>query len=172
MQLTFRAPEDHGSVYNAGCGTVACQRREGDLGAFGAGTTVDVFSDLRFEARIPGWRGGPGNRQHGGAVQFRQVREGQIHEPRQMKTLHVDTGREMRGGQWQALYLIERLKDATLLARAGSPLLQEAQARCLDVRELSFPALARLARQVDVVHAHDARAHTLAAMGAAVAGGA
>ncbi len=35
-----------------------------------------------------------------------------------MRTLHVDSGRELRGGQWQALYLIERLSDAVLLARA------------------------------------------------------
>jgi hypothetical protein len=81
-----------------------------------------------------------------------------------MKTLHVDTGREMRGGQWQALYLVERLRDATLLARAGSPLLHEARARHLYVQELTFPLLARLARQVDVVHAHDARAHTMSAL--------
>lgn len=81
-----------------------------------------------------------------------------------MKTLHIDTGREMRGGQWQALYLVERLRDATLLARAGSPLLHEARARHLDVQELTFPLLARLARQVDVIHAHDARAHTMSAL--------
>jgi hypothetical protein len=84
-----------------------------------------------------------------------------------MKTLHVDTGREMRGGQWQALYLIERLADATLLAPASSPLLGEACKRGLDARPLSFAALPRLARQSDIVHAHDAKAHTLAA----VAGG-
>jgi hypothetical protein len=85
-----------------------------------------------------------------------------------MKTLHVDTGREMRGGQWQALYLIERLTDATLLAPARSPLLGAACKRGLDARPLSFAALARLARHSDIVHAHDAKAHTLAA----VAGGA
>jgi hypothetical protein len=81
-----------------------------------------------------------------------------------MKTLHVDTGREMRGGQWQALYLIERLADATLLAPASSPLLGEACKRGLDARPLSFAALARLARQSDIVHAHDAKGHTLAAI--------
>jgi hypothetical protein len=29
-----------------------------------------------------------------------------------MRILHVDTGREMRGGQWQALYLMEGLTRA------------------------------------------------------------
>jgi hypothetical protein len=84
-----------------------------------------------------------------------------------VRTLHVDTGREMRGGQWQALYLIERLSGAILLARAASPLFEEATRRKLDVRSLSVRALATLAKQSDVIHAHDARAHTLAA----VAGG-
>ncbi len=85
-----------------------------------------------------------------------------------MRTLHVDTGREMRGGQWQAIYLVEHLSDATLLARPGSPLLREATKRELEVRPLSFRALATAAKQVDLVHAHDARAHTLSA----IAGGA
>jgi len=85
-----------------------------------------------------------------------------------MKSLHVDTGREMRGGQWQALFLIERLADATLLAPEDSPLYRAARERGLDLRPLSFTVLARLARRSDLVHAHDARAHTLAA----IAGGA
>ncbi len=64
-----------------------------------------------------------------------------------MRTLHVDTGRELRGGQWQALYLIERLSDAVLLARAGSPLFAEAARRKVEVRALSFRALAAGARR-------------------------
>jgi glycosyltransferase involved in cell wall biosynthesis len=85
-----------------------------------------------------------------------------------MKTLHVDTGREMRGGQWQVLYLIERLADdAVLLAPEGSGLFASAREKGLHVRPLSFATLARSARQTDLVHTHDARAHTLAA----VAGG-
>ena len=81
-----------------------------------------------------------------------------------MRTLHVDSGRELRGGQWQALYLIERLSEAVLLARAGSPLFAEAARRSLDVRALSFRALAAAARQAELVHVHDARAHTMAAI--------
>jgi glycosyl transferase family 1/glycosyl transferase family 4 len=80
-----------------------------------------------------------------------------------MKTLHVDTGREMRGGQWQVIYLIERLRDATLLAPEDSGLFLEACKRGLDVRPLSFSALVGMARGFDLVHAHDARAHTMAA---------
>ena len=81
-----------------------------------------------------------------------------------MRTLHVDSGRELRGGQWQALYLIERLSDAALLARSGSPMLAEAARRNVDVRALSFRALAAGARQADLVHVHDARGHTMAAI--------
>ncbi|PYT18597.1 MAG: hypothetical protein DMG59_03590 [Acidobacteria bacterium] len=80
-----------------------------------------------------------------------------------MRTVHVDTGREMRGGQWQALYLVEHLEHATLLAPAGTPLLAEACARGIDAQVLSLRSLARWARKADLVHAHDARAHTLAA---------
>jgi len=75
----------------------------------------------------------------------------------------MDTGREMRGGQWQALYLMGGLAAAghgvRLLAPAGSPLLKAAQARRLDARPLRAPFV--MAPRFDLVHAHDARAHTL-----------
>jgi hypothetical protein len=75
-----------------------------------------------------------------------------------MRTLHIDTGRSMQGGQWQVLYLVERLTDATLIAPAGSPLLMEARKRGLNAKPLSrFPLEARRA---DLIHAHDSRAHT------------
>lgn len=79
-----------------------------------------------------------------------------------INTLHVDTGREMQGGQWQVLYLVERLKDATLLAPAGSPLLIEARKRGLNALPLSgfFGEL----RRADLIHAHDSRAHTYSAL--------
>lgn len=84
-----------------------------------------------------------------------------------MKVLHLDSGREMRGGQWQALLLMEGLcregVDGTLLSPRGSPLWTNARARGLDVRPLRLWAVHRLSRQADLVHAHDARAHTLAA---------
>jgi len=74
----------------------------------------------------------------------------------------------MRGGQWQALYLAEGLVAAghqcRLLAPASSPLLSAAQARGLPSEPLSLRALWRWARQADVLHAHDARAHSLAAL--------
>ncbi len=81
-----------------------------------------------------------------------------------MRTLHVDSGRELRGGQWQALYLLERLSGAVLLARAESPLFAEAARRSIDVRALSFRALAAGARRADLMHVHDARSHTMAAL--------
>ncbi|MGA2590231.1 MAG: glycosyltransferase family 4 protein [Bryobacteraceae bacterium] len=84
-----------------------------------------------------------------------------------MRVLHLDSGREMRGGQWQALRLMEGLRreavDATLLTLAGSPLTAKARDLGLDVRPLRLPALYRLSRQSDLVHAHDAHTHTLAA---------
>jgi hypothetical protein len=81
-----------------------------------------------------------------------------------MKVLHLDSGREMRGGQWQVLRLHRALLAAghqsLLLARAGAPLLKTAR-ECEALR----PARVRqLSGDFDLVHAHDARSHTLAAM--------
>jgi len=84
-------------------------------------------------------------------------------------TLHLDTGREMRGGQWQALYLLRGLAEAghraCLLAPSGSPLLRAAQSAGLDAHALTWPALARALRSPDLVHAHDARAHSFGLLG-------
>jgi len=83
-------------------------------------------------------------------------------------TLHLDTGREMRGGQWQAFYLVEQLAAAghraTLLARPGSPLLGRALEKGLDARPLRLREFLKLAPSFDLVHAHDARSHTLASL--------
>ncbi len=87
-----------------------------------------------------------------------------------MRVLHVDTGREMRGGQWQALYLSEGLAargyDSLLLARGA--LLETAKARGARVEPLAGTGLlsARRWPGADLIHVHDARAHTLAAAGA------
>ncbi len=84
-----------------------------------------------------------------------------------MRVIHVDTGREMRGGQWQALRLhgglIAAGIDSMLLAKAGCPLAGQAARAGLPWMALSPLRLATLARRADLVHAHDARAHTLAA---------
>jgi hypothetical protein len=79
-----------------------------------------------------------------------------------MRTLHVDTGRSMQGGQWQVLYLVERLPDAMLIAPAGSPLLLEARKRGLNAKPLSRFVIE--ARRADLIHAHDSRAHTYTAL--------
>lgn len=85
-----------------------------------------------------------------------------------MRALHIDTGREMRGGQWQALYLMEGLAarqiDCTLAAREGSPLAEAARGRGITVVPLGVVTIWREARRADIVHAHTGRAHTLAAV--------
>ena len=84
------------------------------------------------------------------------------------RILHLDSGREMRGGQWQALRLVDGLRlegvECTLLTPRGSPLWDRARALQLDVRPLGLRAIYKLSRQADLVHAHDARTHTLAAV--------
>jgi hypothetical protein len=88
-----------------------------------------------------------------------------------MRILHLDSGSEMRGGQWQVLRLLEGLRresvDCTLLSPRGSPLWDRSRAGGLDVRPLNLWTVHRLAREADLVHAHDARAHLLAAVLAA-----
>ena len=83
-----------------------------------------------------------------------------------MVTLHIDTGIEMRGGQWQALYLLRELRaqghGARLLAPKGSDLFRAAVAQQLEARPLGRVALLGASTGVDLIHAHDARAHTLA----------
>jgi len=85
-----------------------------------------------------------------------------------MRILHLDSGREMRGGQWQVLSLhrglIDDGYDSVLLAPERSPLL-EAAGRADLPRDILRPLrLGLLSRQFDLVHAHDARSHTLAAL--------
>ena len=81
-----------------------------------------------------------------------------------MRILHIDTGREMRGGQWQVLQLVRGLQqrgvECRLLARG--PLLEAARAAGLNAQGVSFFRMLREASTFDLVHAHDARAHTLA----------
>lgn len=84
-----------------------------------------------------------------------------------MKILHLDYGRDMQGGQWQVLYLAERLQEITrdyegrLFADPHSPLFEKAETRPIDVR--SWKSLEENWRWADLVHAHDARAHSFSA---------
>ena len=91
-----------------------------------------------------------------------------------MRILHLDSGREMRGGQWQALALHQGLvaagHDSLLLARAGRPLAEEARRAKLPCKALSPLRLASLSGGFDLIHAHDARTHTLAAIAGGVTG--
>lgn len=85
-----------------------------------------------------------------------------------MRILHLDSGREMRGGQWQVLTLhrglIDDGYDSVLLAPEGSPLLEAAGRDDLPRDVLRPLRLGLLSRRFDMVHAHDARSHTLAAL--------
>jgi glycosyltransferase involved in cell wall biosynthesis len=84
-----------------------------------------------------------------------------------MRILHLDAGRDMRGGQWQALRLIEGLAtegvESTLLACAGSPLFEAARGGGWRVETIGLLHTLTSARAHDLVHAHDARGHTYGA---------
>jgi hypothetical protein len=85
-----------------------------------------------------------------------------------MRILHLDAGREMRGGQWQVLRLIAGLASAgvesTLLAREGAPLFTSARKEGWRVEPLGLFRAVQYARRHDLIHAHDARTHTLGAI--------
>lgn len=80
-----------------------------------------------------------------------------------MRVLHLDSGLDMRGGQWQCLHLASSLGNGTkLLAPAGSPLAGFAAEKGVETESLNIARLAKLARTYDLIHAHDARSHTWA----------
>ncbi|HEX3747119.1 MAG TPA: glycosyltransferase family 4 protein [Bryobacteraceae bacterium] len=85
-----------------------------------------------------------------------------------MRILHLDGGKELRGGQWQVLHLIGGLYKAgvesTLLSRRESPLYRVARERGWRVEPLGIARAMALARSHDLVHAHDAHGHTVGAI--------
>ena len=74
----------------------------------------------------------------------------------------------MRGGQWQALHLMRGLARRgyvqALVTRPESPLAAMAKDAGIETIPAGFRAVARVSAAFDLVHAHDARAHTLAAI--------
>lgn len=72
----------------------------------------------------------------------------------------------MRGGQWQVLALIQGLAesgvDQILLAPTGSPLAEKAAAIPIGVYDLKMKTVLKAAAECDLIHAHDASAHTMA----------
>lgn len=94
-----------------------------------------------------------------------------------LRLLHVDAGREWRGGQRQVFLLArgqrERGHEPLVIAQADSPLLKRVRAAGLAGSSLrmrgdwDLAAARRLRSHIkawrpDVVHAHDARSHALA----------
>ncbi len=86
-------------------------------------------------------------------------------EDLRLRILRVDSGMAMRGSQRQTLALMKRLAalgyQQMLLTPAGSELHQTACAEALDARPLSVPAVVRFSRDVNIIHAHDAHAHSV-----------
>lgn len=81
------------------------------------------------------------------------------------RVLHLDTGRSMRGGQFQVLQLLRGLPEgAMLMAPAGAPLLEEAQRQGVPVEPIRWQAVRARSKDFDLIHCHDARSHTLAAL--------
>jgi len=68
-----------------------------------------------------------------------------------MRVVHLDFGRQMRGGQFQAMQLMEELAgrgvEQRFLSPHGEPF-----------------SIGKLRAEADIVHAHDAKSHTYAAV--------
>jgi len=93
-----------------------------------------------------------------------------IVDEKRLRTLHVDLGRQWRGGQNQALLLAGELRrmghEAEMVALRDSPLAQRAKAAGIVVHEaggrIGAARMLRRLRGFDIVHAHDAHALTSA----------
>jgi hypothetical protein len=85
-----------------------------------------------------------------------------------MNILHLDHGREMRGGQLQVIRLMRGLRDrghgVVLLARKSSPLLETALRERFNADVLSIETLRGMSPKANLIHAHDARSHLFAAL--------
>jgi glycosyltransferase involved in cell wall biosynthesis len=94
-----------------------------------------------------------------------------------LNVLHLDTGRELRGGQWQILTLARELRargyQQVIASPQGSPLQERASLSGFDTLPLpgasawdarTILLLRRLIRRqtIHIVHAHDGRGQTLA----------
>ena len=82
-----------------------------------------------------------------------------------MRILHLDAGREMGGGQWQVLRLIEGLAaegvDSTLLARGDGALYSAVRRLGLRSEPLGLTRALVHLRRHHLIHAHDGRSHSL-----------
>jgi hypothetical protein len=85
-----------------------------------------------------------------------------------VRILHIDMGKEMRGGQHQVMLLLNELKaaghESVLLARVDGALWKAARAENFLVYPATLRMLWRHSGAAAIVHAHDARGHTLAAL--------
>lgn len=83
-----------------------------------------------------------------------------------MRVLHIDSGNTMRGGQMQVLRLLTGLGargiEVRLLAPEGSVLARETAARGIETGPLSWRSVRRESGWAELVHCHDAHAHTFA----------
>jgi glycosyltransferase involved in cell wall biosynthesis len=85
-----------------------------------------------------------------------------------LKILHIDTGAQMRGGQYQVRLLLSLLRqsgiEVELLAHRHSPLALWAHGNDVPVNSATLRNVFRYSRRFDLTHAHDAHAHALAAL--------
>src|ERR1039457_4584346 len=151
LRVAFRAPQDLGPLHHAGRAGTGRAPGEGPALASDSGPRLDVRENLPPAARLSGWTRRASDRPDGGFLHFPEILQSEKHEL--MRVLHLDAGKEMRGGQWQTLRLVEGLSaagvESTLLARSDGPLLEAARQRKLRAASLGWIHLAVLAKRYD-----------------------
>jgi glycosyltransferase involved in cell wall biosynthesis len=105
---------------------------------------------------------------------------------RELKVLHLNTEPTWRGGEQQALYLMDGLRERgvpqALVAQPGAPMAERAKAAGHEVieqrmrGEVDLPAMWRIKKLLrqggyGVVHAHTSHAHSLGSVAAHLLGG-
>lgn len=89
-----------------------------------------------------------------------------------MRILHIDTGREMRGGQWQALLLAREQRrrgwHCVFGVRGQSLLRAELEREGFETFDASPVSVRSRSGAFDLAHCHDGRGHTLAALASGV----
>ncbi len=90
-----------------------------------------------------------------------------------MRILHIDTEKGFRGGEQQLLWLVEGLKEKgieTAVATIKDELCKRCAAKGIKTYILSgnqlidWVKIAKLSKNFDIIHAHSAKAHNIAAL--------
>jgi glycosyltransferase involved in cell wall biosynthesis len=175
MNYGLPDPKSQSQIGEFGANTGTLRSQEYRPGLY---TGQSPLTGHRFEAADPDPGGGPTgmSERPDSSRSERGDRNLNLDGKRPYRILHLDTGREWRGGQQQVLYLSRSLTTAghtsIILTPRGSPMAIRARELDVPVREISYHgagdpiAIKQVVQAIqeteaDVLHAHTANAHSL-----------